>query len=55
MINTDHLVLAKLIGDVIERMPRSDPEALALRISLDQAGYEIRRKAAAIPIIDFSR
>lgn len=47
--------LAKLIAEVIERMPRSDCEAVALRIigSLDQAGLEIRRKAGAVVIVGF--
>jgi hypothetical protein len=51
----ERATLAKLIADVIDRMPRSDPEAVALRIigSLDQAGYEIRRKAGLTQIVGF--
>ena len=53
----DRAVLAELIAKIIERMPRSDPEAVALRIigRLDQAGYEIRPKAAPPQIIGFER
>jgi hypothetical protein len=55
MLGADHAAFAKLIADIIERMPRSDPEAVALRIigSLDQAGYEIRPKTAPPRIIGF--
>jgi hypothetical protein len=48
--------LASLITDVIERMPRIDSEAVALRIlgTLDRAGYEIRRKADDPQIVGFA-
>ena len=51
----ERTTLAKLIAQVIERMPRADPEAIALRIigTLDQAGYEIRQRAAGPQIIGF--
>jgi len=48
--------LAALITDVIERMPRIDSEAVALRIlgTLHKAGYEIRRKADDPQIVGFA-
>ena len=44
----ERTTLAKLIAQVLERMPPDNPEAIALRIigTLDQAGYEIRQRAA---------
>ena len=47
--------LVMLIAEVIDRMPRGDPEAVALRIigSLAQAGFEIRQKPDVVRIIGF--
>jgi len=55
MQGEDRAAIVKLIADIVDRMPRSDPEAVALRIigSLDQAGYEIRSNACLIQIIGF--
>lgn len=47
--------LAMLIAGVIDRMPRNDAEAIAVRIigSLGQAGYEVRRRPEPIRTIWF--
>ena len=55
MHGENRAAVVKLIADIVDRMPRSDAEAVALRIvgSLDQAGYEIRPKAGYAQIIGF--